>query len=647
VTVHLPDLFRFDAKGTVVLRGATRQWGEQKCGDVILDRLGDAECLFIRTRAELAFLELRLLGSYSIAACPAGGWLIKPDDDTGPSFWIPTAPVSRAVDSQGRILEEAPAKLEQVAVSTVALVLALGWLRAHRLDLVIWRFSGNSRQVADELIGLSPGELQSLFLWGSHTSYARPADVYLHLIHGWVYENRKSWPKYWKICSENDAHALYVALRGLQLNTGKIIYDFLRRQLLLSVLARQESDGGWRHGEWTEGMESHFRLCASAAHMLMDALVEENDRSVRDSLTRAAGFLARARDETDNGVWFLHDDLERSARSMAQSPFRWISSRYLGKSPSNMLVLNTHLDLCVALDRYRAVTGDDAYAALVTSARGLTSKVLSLRPAEWLYRILFKAISLTQLPTEQARQLPLVTRGIKRMARERLLPNLHRVKALFPRIVMPGGYVDRALSLRSGSFHYLAVNAMDLLRYYRRFRDPQALEVARNVLGLVLQGQIRERWRELPQEKYAVGFWAEALYHLCLLENKSSHRNALARAAIELDGAAQGLPPSVLGANCEAVSPEYQRAGPSSTTRGLRVLNLCRKDCQEWVFVNTGTTPVILPKADPPEYQWVDQDGNNLPASPATLAPNGWCRAMIPSQAKKTLPASSRQSAIS
>ena len=264
----------------------------------------------------------------------------------------------------------------------------------------------------------------------------------------------------------------------------------------------------------------------------------------------------------------------------------------------------------------------------------------------YLYRPLFKAISLTQLPTERARELPLVLRAVKRVAREHLLPNLHRIKALFPRLVMPGGYVDRSLSLRSGSFHYLAVNAMDLLRYYRRFRDPLTLEVARNALALVHRGSIRARWSELPQEKYALGFWAEALYHLCLLEDDHSHRALLARAAIELAEKECGLPPSVLGANCEAVPPQYQHAAPLSTASGLRALNLSREGRQEWIFVNSGTAPAALPKLESlviesQAPQWIDQAGVLLFVPPLVLAPRSWCLAMTPTSiATRSSPAS-------
>ena len=190
-----------------------------------------------------------------------------------------------------------------------------------------WRLPA---ELTRELTTLSPLELQRWFLWGSHTAYARPADVFLHLIHGWVYENRFAWPHKRKVCSENDAHALYVTLSGLALATGKRLYTVLRDQILLSVLARQGADGAFRHGEWTDSMESHFRLHCSGMHLMMDALDEKPDPEIRAHLARAAAFVARKHQSLREGVWFPHDELEESVESMKRAPFRWAESRRSG-----------------------------------------------------------------------------------------------------------------------------------------------------------------------------------------------------------------------------------------------------------------------------------------------------------------------------
>ena len=56
-------------------------------------------------------------------------------------------------------------------------------------------------------------------------------------MHGHVYENRYEWRYKWKICAENEAYSLYVALLGMELATRKRIYGLLKRQVLFSVIS--------------------------------------------------------------------------------------------------------------------------------------------------------------------------------------------------------------------------------------------------------------------------------------------------------------------------------------------------------------------------------------------------------------------------
>ena len=111
-----------------------------------------------------------------------------------------------------------------------------------------------------------------------------------------------------------------------------------------------------------------------------------------------------------------------------------------------MLVLNTHLDTTIAMNRYRLITGDTQYQALVVSALNSTRAVLGLRTADWLYKPLFWAIGLTMLPTESASKLSIPIRAIKRFAAQYLIKKLPNIKEFFPRLVMPNGYIDRQMS---------------------------------------------------------------------------------------------------------------------------------------------------------------------------------------------------------
>lgn len=570
---------------------------------------------------------IRINGGYRLDSCPAGGWLLIAESPERPTYWIPQAPILRSFDEQGHILSEKPAAIVGIQLMVDSITIEVGIGNRLALDLVVWHLlPGNARWIS-ELTDLSAIEEQPYFLWGSHTLYRRPADVYLHLIQGEVYENRLSWPHRWKIHSENDAHALYVTLCGLGRATGKQLYRLLKTQLLYSVIARQGEDGGWRHGEWTRHMESHCRLHCSAMHMLMDALAESNDQSARAALERAAAFIARQTDTLAIGTWFLHDELEHSTALLDQGPFRWVSSRALGKSETNMLVLNTHLDAIIALDRYRELTRDNRYASAVNSACDAAAAVMALRPVEWLYRLLFKAIGLTHLPTAQAKRLPLPIRAIKRLTWKCLIRWLPAIKARFPRLVMPGGYIDRALVVKNWSHAYQSINLMDLMRYSRRFPQPNLAGVIEEGFDFTQTSGIRSRWRELPEKCYALGFWAEALYHRCMLIQAPKYRAWLAEAMLDLTDLGLGMPPSLLGANAEAVSPSNQAPCPYPTDKRLLVANLSQADWLEMVVVNPTdeTIPFVCEGVEKDRFSWRNDRGQLLDQAAGLVIPGrGW-----------------------
>lgn len=594
-------------------------------GDYLRDDIDGAVCCFLRVGDADSGATLRLSGQYRIESASAGGWLLTSDISEHPFYWLPTHATARRLNDDGHILEEAPAELSGFQVDSDGLSLTVrGANPGCAIDLAVWRLPA---AMAPELKSLSSVETQPVFLWGSHTLYTRPADVYAHLIHGQVYERGFAWPHKRKICSENDAHALYVTLCGLERATGKVLYRLLKAQLLLSVLARQGADGGFRHGEWSANMESHYRLHASGMHLMMDALAADaGDTGTRAALTRAADFVAAKTDTLEAGTWFLHDEMETNESTMASAPFRWVRSRALGKRESNMLVLNTQLDTSVALDRFGAVTGDARHAAAVTSAQSATLAVLALRPAEALYRLVFWVVGLTLLPTAQAAQLPAWQRAIKRLGWKYVLPRLPDLKARFPRLVMPGGYVDRELVLRTWAHHYLSINLMDLARYQRRMPSPEVERVIRDAAAFAHDSGILQRWAELKYEKYALGFWAEALYHLCMLSPDAHHYRAwLVEAVVLLEDNRQGLPPSLMGANAEALPPAEQVPCPMPVDAQLRVINLGRKGRSEVLVVNPTQGPIALAWFGnaPAGVTWHQADGSACVGEPV-VAPRAW-----------------------
>jgi hypothetical protein len=542
-------------------------------------------CCFLRLPpGEQRTARFVLEGQYSIKACMAGGWLLIPAEHELPSYWSPLPFMLRALDSHGRILKSRTAEIIGFDATAQRLEVTATIPDGMSLDWVVWRFPVESVLVA-ELEQLLVLETQAYFTWSSHTLYQKPSDLYAHLLHGHVYENQAVWPRYWTICSELDAYSLYVTLHGLGMATGKRLYELLQSQIVLSVIARQDENGGWSHGEWTDGMESHYRLCAGALHLLAADYEKDKDATVRQSMDKAAAFLASRIDCLDQGVWFMHDSLETSLHTLKASPFRWVYSRALGKSPCNLLVLNTHLDTTLALDRYREVSGDERYADLIGSAHASTQAVLELRPAEWMYKLLFRAIGLTLLPTPVASLLPLPVRALKRFAWKHLIPWLPRIKAHFPRFVVPGGYIERDLSQCSFADQYQSVTLMDLVRYVRRFPCVELPDFTESLTFTHASG-LRERWKESRDKDHAIGFWTEALHHLCMLRPEQVYRHWLVAAVLDAESLGIGLSPSVLGTHPEIAANSGCMPCPSPSHAVLRVINLGRRGRPELLVIN-------------------------------------------------------------
>lgn len=587
-----------------------------------VDELHDTRCLTLRIRGRDAAVTLTLSDCAALEAAIGGGWLLTRRAGCGRRYWAPRGPVLRWIDPLRRVVRDEDAVLSALTLDEYGGRLAIDVPSGAVLDWALWDLT---ESLAEDLMRFAPPEGQGLFLSGSHTVYRRPADLWRHFVHGHVYEDRYEWPLRRKTPSENDAHALATCVSGLAHATGKRIYAVLERHLLLAVLDRQEADGGYRHGEWTDTNEAHFRLHASAMHLMMDHLAVARDPSVSAALERAVAFAARQHDTTALGAWFLHDELELSPAGMNAGPFKWIPSAAYGKSPTNMLVLNTHLDTLVGLLRYRELTGDRQYDALIDSARGAAEAVLNLRPMEWLYRLLFRLFALVFLPTPRAAALPLPQRALKRLAWRYLLPWFPRVKVRWPRLVMPGGYVDRDLALRTWSHRYLTVNAMDLARIARR--DPDRTRY-REVLGAALRfaadSGIAEKWRENPADRYSLGFLVEAAYQQCTLDRAWEWRVQLARAALACCDLDLGLSPSVFGHNREIddATGDYPRAADP----GLRVIAIHGRGVDELLILNpSGDRAATLDwsRAPPRPLRWYAADGTVV-GDESPLAPRSW-----------------------
>jgi hypothetical protein len=597
---------------------------------ILLDQFADApgsSCCFVRlSSGPPRTARFVVDGAHTIESCRSGGWLVRPVAEAGYSYWIPQSPVLRTIDAHARILSEHAASIVGVNASSAATTIEIEVADDAHLDCAFWRLSPDASDVVAALQRPLVLELQPVFMWGSHTAFRGPADVYRYLVHGHVYENRFEWRYKWKVCAENEAYSLYLALQGLESASGKRLYGLLKQQVLFSVIARQSTDGGWHHGEWSDFMESHYRLHNGAVLLLEAALEERPDDTVRQALTNAAAYTARHTDQTDLGLWFLHDSLEEDLDLLHRSGSRLVPSRVLGKSPANKLILNTHLDALVTLDRYREVTGDNQYAAHIASGRKTTRALLALRPAEALYRWLYRGVNLALLPPSDAQRLPLALRAVRRVAREHVLPRLHKIKRRYPRMVMPGGLVERHLGMPHYDVNYQTVNLMDLVRLWRRFPDDDFAGIVQAAVKAVHDTSLLKQWTESKQ-KQALGYWLEALYHLYTFTSAPEYRQYLAEGIQIAEDLGLGLPPSLLGANPETVPPDQRVPCLSPSASRIRVANLSRKGKREFLAVNCGAATVELTfEGDASDgLAWTGSDGQLRPGgSPISIAAQGW-----------------------
>jgi hypothetical protein len=448
-------------------------------------------------------------------------------------------------------------------------------LAGQVLDLTVWRFNRDTVSWASELVELLPIETQSYFTYISHTPYRRPADLYLHLIHGFVYESIWAWPKHKKICDELDAYALYLICAGLSRASGKRLYRIFMQQLAASVAARQQPDGGWRHGEWTDLMEEHLRLSCGGLHLLAAAAEEEYTPARNEVLRKGVAHLARQTDQIDSASWLLHDSLERSKSDRSQAPFTWVSRIVLGKLPSYILVFNTYLDGTIALAWARQVFGKIKHNVLIDSAQKVSKAVLTMRPAEWLHKALHRAVALTLLPEDQARTFLTPICIIKRLTWKYLYPRLNPIKTALPRFAMSNGFFERGLAMGSYCHAYQSVNFWDLARFRHRFGE--------DYLGPIIDLTARHtplsaKLSLLKQGKgqHALGFWMKALYQQCLQDPRQQYRAWLAETMFDVADAGLCLPPSTLGPCAEVIAPAAQQPTTSPIHPRILIANLSR-----------------------------------------------------------------------
>jgi len=179
VSIELAELFEIAEGGppSVAVADAVRGRAEIGAGmEVVVDRFREgAACAFLRI-AGGGRVTITCAGEHRVEAVAAGGWLLSPAAEAGANYWIPQPPQRRRLGGVGRIVKEASADLTGITAAADGIGIEVATAEGWSLDMTVWRLPAGVTPA--ELVSLLSVESQPLFLWGSHATYGRPADLY-------------------------------------------------------------------------------------------------------------------------------------------------------------------------------------------------------------------------------------------------------------------------------------------------------------------------------------------------------------------------------------------------------------------------------------------------------------------------------------
>jgi hypothetical protein len=403
------------------------------------------------------------------------------------TLWLPGLHGQFRIDSRGRIEVSTGSQLvcEWALVPSIELRVFQDADRGETAVVPCLIVEDPEGAFFQELSSLGEVE-RRLYRRSAWFSASRPLDLWKYLINGSLYDPRSSRRVGKRFKCQQCALAWWNYLRFLGSETGKRAYGLLQDEVAYTVLLDLSEEGEWGHGFWSDEMETHARFHHDGLRLLISQYEKTKDPVWLQAAERGMRFVfKRLVDRLDDGsLWFLHDTLEVNSKHR----FR---STVFGKSPGNSLCINTHVQALTVLHRlWHLVPNDARYEEGFKRGVAALRKVLDHQPGEILYQIfgqLFRLYYRNAAPTSIRRRR--IANAVKRRAVVMLYGWLKR---LFPRLVLPGGFIDRDLTLAVASDHYHNTNLKDLLILYRYERVPWLRAYIKN--GFTFSLDLVRRW---------------------------------------------------------------------------------------------------------------------------------------------------------
>ncbi|HDL01626.1 MAG TPA: hypothetical protein ENH23_05270, partial [candidate division Zixibacteria bacterium] len=295
-----------------------------------------------------------------------------------------------------------------------------------------------------------------------------PSDLWNYLINGNLYDpralpynpyNRKGTNK--RIKCQQCAYSWWSYFGYLHRETGKKIYDAMQNEVAYSVLMDMDDDGGWRHGHWSDEMETHARFQLDGIHLLISQYEKTGESMWLEAAERGMSFVSEhLMEQLDDGsIWYLHDTIEHEG-------IHRLKSKIFGKTLGNSLCINTHVQALTVVYRLCSLLSDKPiYGDMFEKGVRALQRVLKYQPGEAFYKMLMPRIMKYKSKGRAQSLKGKIRKGLEWYPIQSIYWLL---RWRFPRIAMTGGFTERDLTHSTISDSYHITNVKDFLTLYQQ-----------------------------------------------------------------------------------------------------------------------------------------------------------------------------------
>jgi hypothetical protein len=304
-------------------------------------------------------------------------------------------------------------------------------------------------------------------------------DIWNYLIYGSIYDPRAHQSIKKRFKCQQCAYAWWTYCNYYYRNTQKEIFSILRDEIAFSIVNDLESSGVWKHGFWSDAMETHARFQLDGIHLLISQYEIDGNRVWLENAKNALIYVINDMTDrfSDGSIWFLHDSIEEKRNHKFYSTI-------FGKNRNNSLCINTHIQALSVLRRMMQHDDNHVYYSSYQLGIQALRKIFEHKPADIFYKIITKLLI---LPGNSNKSNIYIFRILHAVLVRLAKRSYWSIKARYPRIILPGGFIERDLNLSMISDRYHVINVKDLLTLYQISRHEWLIPYIKNGVNFLIR----------------------------------------------------------------------------------------------------------------------------------------------------------------